>query len=380
MICNHKLHLTELNKEREEKGLPPVSRRQFCKLAAASSALLSMPLVTACDTSGGETGGGCGEGPTEQGDGGSDYVKQVLGQDTRAQIEVRPNVEIDYYGEVPFRENLRFTDFSKIGLSNMIQMASCYHNHIQNRNRQYQFEVHGHERTIKAESSIWGRTLVPMMHNLMKKTMNIRGRNLEAFMKQWQVELNTMTSEEHYDVYFEMPTRRRGLVTVNECTIAKQYKEAGRENELREICQARCTNYIQNAANKYNRNIVAKNLAMPPRQSENHICCKWELFYEADGSKNDEETNLLIDPGKMDQRGQLVVSPGVNLDDYSGRFRPNLRLTDFTREQLARMYLAYHQYDLDMIIGYQTFEMMQENVSAGAAMQVVVWAEDLACS
>lgn len=387
MICKNNLYLIELNKQREKKGLPPISRRDFCKWAAAGSAALGLSGFVGCvpngssgaGSSGGEEAvGGCGEGPTEAGGPNDDYVKQVLGQDSRAEIGVRPGVEIDYYGEVDFRDDLRFTDFSRIGLSNMLVMASVYHNHIQNRNRQYQFEVHGHERTADAESKIWGRTLVPVIHKMMTNVMNIKGRNLEAFMKQLQVEENMIPSEEHYDVYFEMPTRRRGLITANQCTIAQQYKDAGREDELAEICQARCGNYFQNAAKKYNKNIVVKNLVMPPRQSENHICCKWELFYEADGSQYDAETDLLIDPDKMDKRGELVVKRNRALDDYSGRFRADLRLTDFSREQLARMFLSYHRYDLSMIIGYQTYEMMQESVSAGAAMQVVVWAEDLA--
>lgn len=357
----------------DKEGLPPLSRRQFCKWTAVSSILLGMPLLSSCeipDLSPGE----CSDGNTGE----CDYIPRVLGQDSRADISVRPGVEIDFYGDVPFRTDLRYTDFSKVGLSNLITMASVYHNHIQNRNRLYQIDVHGHERTVDAESTIWGRNLVGRIHKIMAETLNLTDRNLESFMKQWQLELNTMGSEEHNDLYFEMPTRRRALVTVNRCTIARQYEELGREDELPDICKARCGNYIQNAAGKYSKSIRVKNLVMPPRQSEDHICCKWELYYLLDGSRHDEETGILIDPGKMDKRGELIVQPDVNLDDYSGPFRPDLRLTDFSRETLARMYLMYHQYDLDMIMGYQVYEIGQENLSAAASMQVVVWSNDLA--
>lgn len=374
MICKHHLHLMELNQQREKRGLPPLSRRQFCKFAAGTSAvLLTMPLLSGCDQ--GATTGGCG-GPTDEGDGGTDYVVQVLGQDNRAEIQVRPGVELDDYSG-PFRPDMRFTDFSKVGLSNLIQMASEYHNTIQNRYRQYIDEVHGPAAVVESEAKIWGRNLVNSTHKTIAETMKISGFNLEAFMKQWQLELNTLPCALN-DAVFEMPTRRRALATFNRCAIAEQYEAAGRSDELREVCTARCGTYIQNAANKYNANIIAKNLIMPPRPSKDHVCCKWELYYKADGSKYNEQTSQLIDPNKMDQRGELLARPGVQLEDYSGPFDPDLRLSDFSREQLARMYLMYHQYDLNMIMGYQMAEMASSGVSEGANMQVVVWSNDLA--
>jgi hypothetical protein len=179
-----------------------------------------------------------------------------------------------------------------------------------------------------------------------------------------------------------MPSTRRGIVTINRCPLAIQYETEGRTDQLREICEARCPNMIQNGAQKYNANIMVKNLTMPPRQSDKHICCKWELYYKSDGSKSAEESNPLIDPDKMDQRGVLKVRPGVNLKNYSGPFRPNLRITDFDRELLARMYPMYHQLDLNMIMGYQVFEMGQGSggcdYAAGTKMQYEVWSFDLA--
>ncbi len=386
MICKHNMYLTKLNEQRKKEGLPPLNRRQFCKLAATSSVILGMPGFLGCEQNNqsggcGDSGGqaaGCGNSarPTEKGDGGSDYVKAVLGQDTRADIGVRPGVELDDYSG-PFRPDLRYTDFSKVGLSRLIQMASEYHNAIQGRYRQFIDEVHGHAAAVSSEETIWGGSMVNSTHRLIKKTMKINGKNLESFMKQWQIELNTIPSDVS-NVYFEMPTKRRGLATVNTCPVALHYEAAGRTDELREICEARCGNAVQNGAKKFDSNIVVKNLTMPPRASENHVCCKWELYYKADGSKSAEETDLLIDPDKMDQRGELVARSDVDLKDYSGAFRPDLKLTDFTREQLASMFLMYHQYDLNMIMGYSTAEIKAGGSTKGENMQVVVWSNDLA--
>ena len=40
-----------------------------------------------------------------------------------------------------------------------------------------------------------------------------------------------------------------------------------------------------------------------------------------------------------DLRGDLRVDPNVELQDYSGPFKPDLRFTDFSREALAKMYM-----------------------------------------
>ena len=41
--------------------------------------------------------------------------------------------------------------------------------------------------------------------------------------------------------------------------------------------------------------------------------------------------------GKLDIRQELKVDPAIGLPDYSGPFKPDLRFTDFSREQLVRM-------------------------------------------
>ncbi|MBU1170145.1 MAG: hypothetical protein KKD44_11330 [Proteobacteria bacterium] len=365
MFCKQDMHLDKLNELREKEGLPRVNRRQFCKCVAASSIALTVPFFSGCDE------------PMVCGDD-VDYVKRVLGEDTRSEINVVPGVALDDYSG-PFRPHLRYTDFSNIGLSRFHQMASEYHNAIMTAYRGYFIENHGHEAFIDMETNIWGSNMILLVHNMIKKTMNIQGNNLESYMKQWQIELNTLPS--HYnDVVFEMPTKRQGIVTINRCGLAMQYEEAGRSDELRDVCMKRCPRAIQNAAKQYSPYIKVKNLTMPPRLSEDHVCCKWELYYSINGSKCDEEPNLLIDPDKMDRRGDLTDELDIKLDDYSGPFRPDLRITDFSREQLSRMFLMYHKIDLDTILHYQVQEMMEEGGSyaAGTTMQTVVWSVDLA--
>src|SRR4030042_698750 len=54
------------------------------------------------------------------------------------------------------------------------------------------------------------------------------------------------------------------------------------------------------------------------------------------------EVKFRTDSG--DKRCVFEVRPDVELEDYSGPFKPDLRLTDFSRRQLANMYKLVHEY------------------------------------
>lgn len=365
MICKNDQNLILFNKQREMKGQTPVSRREFFKLAAtsaASAAALTMPWIFSC-------------GKPACVDNCNDYYKRELGKDTRAQIEDNPTVELDDYSG-PFRSNLRYTDFSRKQLSWMVIMAHHYHYDIQKAYRAYIEKEYGYNGVLQTEKNIWEETMSPNIHEFISETMNITGKDIEAFMKHWQVELNSLPGD-NYEVIFEMPAKNRGTITVNRCPLAAEYEARGQANKLKGICTNRCSNTMEKSARLYNDNIRLKVLAMPPRQSENHICCKFALYYNGE-SVPPESSNLLIDTTKADIRGERVVNPNIELKDYSGPFRPNLRFTDFSRQQLARLFLMNHKYDLGMIQAYETWVLMQTlDFAKKAEISVNVWSNEL---
>lgn len=57
----------------------------------------------------------------------------------------------------------------------------------------------------------------------------------------------------------------------------------------------------------------------------------------------DPSARFPLDPAKADRRHE-TGEPGVDLPDYSGPFRPDLRFTDFSREQLVRMLQMNDEY------------------------------------
>jgi hypothetical protein len=138
MICKNNMLFLVVNKYRKKAGKPPLSRRTFCKLAAASSAALSMPLFMGCEESS-ESSEGAQEADNSKGSTSGDgstivddysdlgpeyeaydyeedeemdvtpqdreYHSCVLGNDTRIEIDESnfdPDVELDDFSAIKF--------------------------------------------------------------------------------------------------------------------------------------------------------------------------------------------------------------------------------------------------------------------------------------
>jgi hypothetical protein len=304
--------------------------------------------------------------------------KQELWRDKRAEIKVDPNIELeDYTG--PVRTDLRFTDFSRKQLGNMYSLAHHYNYAILRAYREFIHDTWGPEDLYEAQEAVWGTTMVSDVYQWVTETMKNNGKDLEAFMKHWQIDMNTQPGD-HFDVIFEMPSKDRGIVTYNRCPVVEEYEASGKTDRLPGVCKKTCAIGLKNMAALYNEDIDIKVLAMPPRKSKDHICCKFEVCYKSKAAKSRQEAkevDLKIDRKKKDIRGELKVNPNVELQDYSGPFKPDLRITDFSREQLARMYLMCHKYDLAMMIAYQGWAIGKHGFDVMADMAVDVWGRRL---
>lgn len=465
MLCKNYALYVLVNRHRKKKGMPPLSRRRFCQIAATSSAALAMPSFLGCtdDSSnnavdagsgligqggisgkaaqsgtggvvaqsgsggtvvqGGSGGimaqdaaqdGGASTGTDANTEAGTDagteagtvsydewdytddtdmtvapqpdydpanglYHSYTPEQDTRAMIDENPAVELnDYTG--PFRPDLKYTDFSRKFLSHLYSMGHHYHYRIQRGYRQYVYQTWGNDAVANSEEKIWGEITADDNHTLYRDVMKITGNDLESFIKSWQIDLN-MQPGDFWEVIIEMPTTTQALVTVNECPVMKEYEERGSTTEeLLAVCRTKCHSAIQSKAKLYDSNIELKVLTEPalPRASTNNICCKLALRYLGDTFQDDWTPNLAKDPSKQDLRADTTTEPiAVPLEDYSGAFNPELRMTDFSRQQLARMFLMGHQHDLNMMIGYQDWAMTKYGWKEMVVMPVGVWADIL---
>jgi hypothetical protein len=159
--------------------------------------------------------------------------------------------------------------------------------------------------------------------------------------------------------------------------LVAEYEADGTASKLTDICQNRCVYSIEKAARLYNDDIRVKALVLPPRTSTNNICCKFALYYNGQ-SPYDGEVDLTIDSTKSDIRGERVVNSSIELQDYSGPFRPNLRFTDFSRKMLATLFLTQHQYDLGMMQAYETYCLMKTfDIQKRSEISTAVWSNEL---
>ncbi len=79
----------------------------------------------------------------------------------------------------------------------------------------------------------------------------------------------------------------------------------------------------------------------------------------------------------IDPRGILEIDPNVELKDYSGPFKPDLRLTDFSREQLARMYMTANDYFLETAIAFALHITAKYGLDAMYEAMYDVWVNKL---
>jgi hypothetical protein len=297
--------------------------------------------------------------------------KQKFGLDMRGETKVDPKVELkDYSG--PFKSDLRFSDFSREQGSRMYSLAHHY-NYMNVRNYSgYIYDRWGREKYLEAQEYVWGKMLPKDIHGWITEAMNIKGQDLEAFMKAWQIDLNSQPGD-YFDVIIEMPSKDRGLVTFNRCPLVEEYESSGKTGEILDVCKKACLPAIQNTAKFYHPDIEVNALALPPRKGKDHICCKFEICYKGKCSGKKEKVDLKIDKKKKDIRMDPKVNPKMELKDYSGPFKPDLRITDFSREQLAKMYLMAHKYDLGLMMHYNEWVGHKLGFDGVADMNVHIW-------
>lgn len=259
----------------------------------------------------------------------------------------------------------------------MYKLVHEYHNAIMTAYIDHVIKNYGHEAMCEAQKFVWCRVMPKVVYNLNRQYLNIKGDSLEDFMKAWQTDLNMMP-DKYFDLTFEMPDENRGVVIVNRCRVVEEYEASGQTDKIQQVC-AKCPTAIENTARIYDFDIDVVTLAQPPRKSKDHICCAFQvhirpdLFDEATKGLEIAEVDLKVDKSKKDGRFDLKVDPNVELKDYSGPFKPDLKMTDFSRVQLAKLYSLATEYDLLAMLGFQQWAFEKHGYDAMTTMANDVW-------
>jgi hypothetical protein len=236
---------------------------------------------------------------------------------------------------------------------------------------------YGHDAMCEAQKFVWCRVTPKVSWELNKQYLNFKGDSLEDFMKACQTDLNMMP-DKYFDITFDMPDENRGVIIFNRCPVVEKYEASGEPDKIKQIC-AKCPVAMENTARIYDFDIDVVTLTQPPRQSKDHICCAFQvhvrpdLFDASTKGLKIAEIDLKIDKSKKDRRLDLEVDPNVELEDYSGPFKPDLKMTDFSRVQLAKLYCRATEYDLLAMLGFQQWAMEKHGYEAMTNMANDVW-------
>ena len=113
----------------------------------------------------------------------------------------------------------------------MYSLAHHYNYAILRAYREFIHDTWGPEEYVRSARSRLGQEMVNDVHQFITETMNNKGQDLEAFMKHWQIDMNSQPGD-YFDVIFEMPSKDRGIVTYNRCPVVEEYEASGRTDEL----------------------------------------------------------------------------------------------------------------------------------------------------
>ncbi|HTQ21320.1 hypothetical protein [Mycobacterium sp.] len=123
---------------------------------------------------------------------------------------------------------------------------------------------------------LWSEKVLPAVRALKARWMKIGDGTVEAFIKDVQIDASSFPGKA-FDLTFEMPEPDVGIMTYNKCIQVNQWESLGRPDIAEKSAHVTCPASIIETAKMYNPNIKVEILAIPPRVSTEHVCCKWRL-------------------------------------------------------------------------------------------------------
>ncbi|MGH9091288.1 MAG: hypothetical protein ACRDZR_07935, partial [Acidimicrobiales bacterium] len=123
---------------------------------------------------------------------------------------------------------------------------------------------------------LWSEQVLPAVRDLKGRWMRVGDGTVEAFMKDIQVDASSFPGKA-FELTFEMPEPDIGIMTFNKCVQVDQWESMGRPDIAEKSSHVTCPASIIETAKMYNPNMKVEILAIPPRASREHVCCRWRL-------------------------------------------------------------------------------------------------------
>jgi hypothetical protein len=177
----------------------------------------------------------------------------------------------DYGG--PYDHNLKFADFSKEFLINLMHSWQYAYMRLSSIWYQEVMETFGMEAADKCNLAVWmkvGEKIVPKFAKVGK----IDFKSIADGLKVIQLAPDGHTDGELFQGEVDIKNERHVITTTTKCR-ALEYLEGVAPERIEFFCHVLEPKVMQAYFN--NPKVTVKPLKLPPRNSKQEVCCRWEI-------------------------------------------------------------------------------------------------------
>jgi hypothetical protein len=186
----------------------------------------------------------------------------------------------DYSG--PFVPNLEFESLSKEALVRLLKnyqlifvgfMGMC--------NTMHRERMSGKE-AYQLDADIYQKFVSKFPLPLVTQAMNIRGNDVVTMLKYFQMAPDG-ARKGLYEFTYDIKNNNHAILTFTRCPSMFYLERKGTPEDINSLCgpggvEERA--FIE-ICKYFNPNMKCRALKLPPRKSQNDICCQWEFKVEA---------------------------------------------------------------------------------------------------
>lgn len=176
---------------------------------------------------------------------------------------------VDYSGELD--PDLSIGDFSKDVLVELLKLYSRLFLAIDGFWYLAVRQRTGDDEALACDMWAWEKEVRYEMRRLAK-LLRIEGSDVTTLMKALQM------TPWFQNVTYRIQTagRSRALLTITDCPVLEALEREG-EGREKTICRVMDTLVFKKYAEFFNPDIEVRHLKLPPRESQQDICCQWEF-------------------------------------------------------------------------------------------------------
>ncbi len=179
---------------------------------------------------------------------------------------------VDYSGK--FDPEFSHDKFTKETLLNLLKAGSEYMRRIDGFWYLIVADKWGNDEAIDCDVRVWEKSKAYEIRTL-SNLLNIHGDDVATIMKYMQVNPVAWIRDRVIDI----KNNNHAILTVRTCPTLSSLEKKGKGRE-RQQCHVVCSKIISFNASYFNPHIKVTPLKLPPRESNNDICCQWEFKLE----------------------------------------------------------------------------------------------------